>query len=70
MSPAVLAGFAVFLVGAALFLAQLWFEPWRPETFAKLIVTDGVVLAIVIAGAFVMRERRDTRRLHDRKDLD
>jgi hypothetical protein len=70
MNPAVLAGFVLFLIGAALFLVELWFQPWEPETFWKLIITDGVVLAIVIVGAFVWRERRDTRRLRDRKDLD
>jgi hypothetical protein len=70
MSPAVLIGFVVFLVGAALFLAQLWLQPWAPETFLKLIVTDGVALAIVIIGGFALRERRESERLRNRQDLD
>jgi hypothetical protein len=70
MSPAVLIGFAVFLVGAALFLAQLWLQPWSPETFLKLILTDGVALAIVVIGGFALRERRETERLRNRQDLD
>ena len=70
MSAAVAAGFALFLAGAALFLAQLWFEPWSPETFVKLMATDGVLLAITVVGAFVIRERRATERLRSRKDLD
>jgi len=70
MSPAVLVGFVVFLIGAGLFLAQLWLQPWSPETFLKLILTDGVALAIVVIGAFSLRERRDTERLRNRKDLD
>ena len=70
MSAAVAAGFALFLAGAALFLAQLWFEPWSPETFVKLMATDGVLLAITVVGAFIIRERRATERLRTGKDLD
>jgi hypothetical protein len=70
MSPAVLIGFAVFLVGAVLFLAQLWLQPWSPETFLKLILTDGVALAIVVIGGFALRERRESERLRNRQDLD
>jgi hypothetical protein len=70
VSPAVLIGFVVFLVGAGLFLAQLWLQPWSPETFLKLIVTDGVALAIVVIGGFALRERRETERLRNRQDLD
>jgi uncharacterized membrane protein YcjF (UPF0283 family) len=70
MSPAVVVGFALFLVGTGLFLAQLWLQPWSPETFLKLIVTDGIALAITIAFAFVLRERRETERLRNRRDLD
>jgi hypothetical protein len=70
VSPAVLIGFVVFLVGAALFLAQLWLQPWSPETFLKLIVTDGVALAIVVIGGFALRERRESERLRNRQDLD
>lgn len=70
MSPAVLLGFAVFLVGAVMFLAQLWLQPWSPETFVKLILTDGVALAIVVIGGFALRERRESERLRNRQDLD
>jgi hypothetical protein len=70
MSPAVVLGFALFVAGAAVFLAQLWLQPWSPETFLKLMATDGVLLAITIVGAFVLRERRSTDRLRNRKDLD
>jgi len=70
MSPAIVVGFAAFLIGAGLFLAQLWLQVWSPETFVKLILTDGVALAITIAFGFVMRERRETERLRNRRDLD
>ena len=70
MSPALLAGFALFLIGAGLFLAQLWARPWSPETFLKLIATDGIVLAIVVIGGFLLRERGASERLRNRRDLD
>ncbi len=70
MSPAIFVGFAAFLIGAGLFLAQLWLQIWSPETFLKLILTDGVALAVTIAFAFIMRERRETERLRNRRDLD
>ena len=63
-------GFALFLVGAALFLVQLWLQPWSPETFFKLLATDGVLLVIAIVAGFAVRERRETARLRNRKDLD
>jgi hypothetical protein len=70
MSPALISGFVLFLIGAALFLVQLWAQPWSPETFLKLMVTDGVLLAIVIVGGFVLRERRATEQLRKHKGLD
>jgi hypothetical protein len=70
MSPAMLSGFALFLIGAGLFLVQLWAQPWWPETFLKLMATDGVLLAIVIVGGFALRERRATEELRRRKELD
>ena len=70
MSAGVMAGFALVLAGAALFLAQLWLEPWSPQTFIKLMATVGVLLAIAIAATFVLRERSETARLRNRRDLD
>lgn len=70
MSPAVTIGFALFLVGASLFLAQMWAQPWSPETFLKLMATDGVLLAVTIVGGFIVRERRASDRLSNRKELD
>ena len=70
MRPAVFIGFALFLIGAGLFLVQLWGEPFAPETFLKLIVTDAVLLGVLIVGAFVLRERAASDRLRDRRELD
>ena len=70
MSAGGLVAFALFLAGAALFLAQLWLQPWTPETFFKLIATDGVLFVIALVAAFVWRERRETERLRNRRELD
>jgi hypothetical protein len=70
VKPAVVLGFALVLVGAGLFLAQLWLQPWSHEIFFKLIVTDAVLLALTIAAGFALKERRETERLKNRRDLD
>jgi hypothetical protein len=43
-SPAAASG--AILTGAAAALAQLWLRVWDPETFIKLLITDGVVLVV------------------------
>ena len=63
-------GFALFLAGAAIGLAQLWVRPFSPETFAKLMITVGVLLAVDIAWNLVLRERRDTARIRDKNRLE
>ena len=70
MNAGVLTAFALFLVGAALFLAQIWFQPWSPETFLKLMATDGVAFAIALVATFLVRERRESERLRNRRELD
>jgi len=63
-------GFALFLIGAALLLTQLWLCAWAPETFLRLMATIGILMAVVVARHFVLRETRDTARLRSRHDLD
>lgn len=60
------AAFALFLAGAAAALAQLWLRVWDPETFIKLMITDGVILVVVVAWGVIQRERRDTAHLRDK----
>jgi hypothetical protein len=60
------AAFALFLAGAAALLAQLWLRIWDPETFIKLMITDGVLLVVVVAWGVIQREKRDTARLRDK----
>jgi len=63
-------GFALFLVGAALMLTQLWLCFWDPQTFLRLTATVGVLLAIVVAWNFVSREARDASKLRGGRELD
>ena len=69
MSYAAIAAFALFLIGAALWLVQLWLQPWTPQIFFKLLATDGVLLLVVLVGGFIWREKRETDRLRDDRDL-
>ncbi len=70
MSAGLLVGFALFVAGAVAGLAQMWLQLWPPETFFKLMATDGVLFALAVAATFVVRERRETKQLRNRKRLD
>ena len=70
MHPAALVAFALFLLGAALFLTQLWLQLWSPELFLKLAATDGVLFVVAVVVAFILRERRESERLRNRRGLD
>ena len=59
MKAAVSICFGLFILGVLIGLAQLWFTPWTVDTFAKLLITDGAALAIVLAWSIFARERRD-----------
>ncbi len=50
-------------------LAQLWLRVWDPETFIKLMITDGVLLVVALVWAMIQGERRETARLRDRNRL-
>ena len=70
MNWAVPTGLALFLIGAVIGLAQLWLRLWEPETFVKLMITVGVLLAIVIVWNLVLREKRDSAKIRGSKKLD
>jgi hypothetical protein len=70
MNWTVSTGFGLVLAGAAVGLSQLWFRLWAPETFMKLIITLGVLLAVVLAWNLAARERRDSERLRQRGRLE
>lgn len=70
MSPAAIVAFALFILGVAGGLAQLWLEIWSPETFMKLAITDGALIVVALAWHFVAGERRASERLAKNKRLD
>ena len=69
MNWTVATAFALFIAGAAIGLAQLWLHPWAPDMFVKLMITVGVLFALVLAWSLVLRERRDSARIRDRNTL-
>jgi hypothetical protein len=64
-----LVAFALFVIGALLTLAELWFAPWPYETFVKLIASDAILIALAAGWAFFAREQRETQRLKNDKTL-
>ena len=70
MNWTVPAGFGLFLIGAAAALAQLWLRVWDPETFVKVMITLGVLLAVVVAWHLVQRERKDSAKTRDLSKLE
>lgn len=70
MPVGTLIAFCLFAGGALLFLVELWLQVWSPETFWKLIVTDGVLIVLVVIAAFLFRERRASERLSNKHELD
>jgi len=59
----------LFHVGVLIGLAQLWFRPWTPETFLKILITDGALLAVVLTWNFLINERRDYEKTRDGERL-
>ncbi|HEY3721409.1 MAG TPA: hypothetical protein VGL41_14870 [Roseiarcus sp.] len=59
----------LFHLGVLIGLAQLWFRPWTPETFLKILITDGALLAIALIWYFMTKERRDYEKTRDGQRL-
>ncbi len=60
----------LFHLGVLIGLAQLWFRPWDYETFLKILITVGAILAVVLTWGFLIRERRDYEKIRDGKWLE
>lgn len=59
--------FALFLLGVALWLVELWFEPWRADLFFKIIMTNAIFFAVAVVWAFLLKERKETDKIHGEK---
>ncbi len=58
-----LVSLALFILGVAAFLLQLWFRVWEEETFAKLIISDGLLLAVSLVILYALRETAESKRI-------
>ena len=49
---------SIFLIGAGvlLVLLQLWFTPFDPALFMKMLITLGIFLFLTVAVALIRRE--------------
>jgi hypothetical protein len=63
MKPLTIACFALFLLGVAAFVAQMWFHIWEPEIFLKIIITNGCVFAVVFVMQFLIKEEKIAKSL-------
>jgi uncharacterized phage infection (PIP) family protein YhgE len=70
MKNLTIACFVLFFLGVVAFLLQLWFHLWTPDIFIKLILTDSAVFVLFIAAAFIIKEHKETEKIHNDKGLD
>ena len=70
MSASLVAATILVVLGIAAGLLQLWFVPWAPETFVKIEMTLGGLLAIVVVLWFVVREHRQDKATRSGDRLD
>src|SRR5262249_2471106 len=70
MSPSLLAGTILVVLGIAAGLIQLWFAPMTPETFLKVEMTIGGLLALGGVVGSPARENREDRATRSGERLD
>jgi uncharacterized membrane protein YcjF (UPF0283 family) len=63
-------GATLFVIGVLVGIAQLWFEPWSAETFIKIEMTVGGLIAILVVVWFVVRESKDYKAIKSGDRLD
>jgi len=68
MKPLTLVCFLLFLIGIAMGVIQMWFQTWRPELFAKMIITDIALFVITFILAFLIRENKESERVNRGKN--
>jgi hypothetical protein len=70
MNLATIIGFALFLAGVGVSLAQLWFQTWSPEMFVKIILTDAAFFAVAFIWAFLVKEHKESEKITGKNSLD
>jgi hypothetical protein len=70
VSRAATIAFALFILGVAGGLAQLWLQIWSVDVFTKLAITDGALIVVALAWHFVAGEQRASEQLSRDKRLD
>jgi len=61
---------SIFVLGAGLALAQLWFAPLSAEVFSKLLITLGVIFVVVLGVTLVRREYISDKNMKDSGFID
>ena len=70
MKGALVGGTALFVAGIVVFMVQLWFTPFSPDTFFKIELTLGGLLVIVVVVWFMVKEYRQDRETRGGGGLD
>lgn len=70
MKNIIVTGTACFVLGIALGLIQLWFEPWSLALFTKLEITIGALFLINLVIGFSRKEYKDYKRQQGGEKLD
>ncbi len=70
MKPSTLICFALFLAGVIISLAQLWFFIWPVDLFFKIIVTNGALFVVSLVFVFLIKENKQTEKIHKGSGLD
>jgi len=60
----------IFVAGALLSLAQMWFTPLATDVFIKILVTLGVLFVVVLGITLVRREYIDEKKMKDSGYID
>lgn len=61
---------SIFVLGALLSLAQLWFAPLSAEVFVKVLITLGVIFVVVLGITLVRREYISDKNMKDSGFID
>lgn len=60
----------LFVLGALLILAQLWFTPFEAVLFNKLLITIAVLFVVVLGVSIAKREYIDEKKMKDSDYID